>query len=104
MLINSSLSAETAAANFLNGRTANAGAAPGNPAAGNAAAPLDSSFSPGAAQGVSLAELDGELGVQNSADADQAGDCLRANIFSQAGTALSAQANQNPVTVLGLLL
>ena len=99
MLINTTLSPETAAQDLRNSRAADsspapAGAAPQTPGPDSALAlpqrppPLDE---------------DGVPAITDAAGADQVTEFFRANLLSQHGTALAAQANLNPEAVYNLL-
>jgi hypothetical protein len=99
MIINSSLPAESAAAGLRNSRATPAPAGSGNTASSQTA--------PGA-------DLDGTRQLRPAAqDEDWAGldpkaadvwtGFLQSNVLSQSGTALAAQANQDPDTVFTLL-
>jgi hypothetical protein len=104
MLINTSLSTEAAARDLQKSR----GADVSSTAAGDAAKTADSA--PGCSADATYepqARFSLENGVPeitDAAGADQATEFLRANLYSQPGTALAAQANANPESAYNLLI
>jgi hypothetical protein len=99
MLINTSLSPETAAQDLRNSR-----------ATGSSPAPVSAaSKTPGPdsaeerLQGLGLLDEDGIPAITSAAGADQVTEFFRANLLSQYTTALAAQANLNPESVCNLL-
>ena len=99
MLINTTLLAETAAGNLRNSRAADSSpapvsAAPNTPGPDSAAERL---------QGLAPLDEDGASAIADAAGADQVTGFFRANLLSQYGTALAAQANLNPDPVYNLL-
>jgi hypothetical protein len=99
MLINTSLSPETAARDLRNSRAAEASPAPAGAASPTTAADSAVRRLEGPAP---LAE-DGVAGITDAAGADQVTEFLRANLPSQPGPALAAQANLNPESAYHLL-
>ncbi|MGA3179225.1 MAG: hypothetical protein ABSF38_02650 [Verrucomicrobiota bacterium] len=99
MIINTSLPADSTAADLQNSRPAAASA--GSPNAGSPPAATDTTSD--RMRELSLAGQDGDWASQDIAAADRWTGFLRSNIPSRAGTALAAQANQNPETVFSLL-
>jgi hypothetical protein len=99
MLINTSLSPETTARDLRNNRAANASPAPAAAASPTTAADSAVRRLEGPA---SLVE-DGVSEITDAAGADQVTDFLRANLSSQPGLALTAQANLNPESAYHLL-
>jgi hypothetical protein len=99
MIIQSSLPADTTAADLLNSRSAGASAGlPNNTSSPNATDPGLNRM-----RELSLAGTDGDFAPGDSTSADGWTNFLRSNILSQGGTALAAQANQNPETAFSLL-
>jgi hypothetical protein len=99
MLINTSLSSETAAQDLRNSRAADsspapAGAAPKTPGPDSAVERL---------QRLAPLDEDAASAIADEAGADQVTGFFRANLPSQHGTALAAQANLNPESVYNLL-
>ena len=99
MLINTSLSPETAARDLRNSRAAAA-----SPAPAGAASPTTTP-APAVRQLDGPAPLaeDGAAAITDAAGADQVTEFLRANLPPQSGLALAAQANLNPETAYHLL-
>jgi hypothetical protein len=99
MLIHPTLSSETAVPDLRSSRAADsslapAGAAPATPGPDPATARL---------QELALLDADGVSPIADTAGADQVTAFFRANLFTQYGTALAAQANLNPDSVYNLL-
>jgi hypothetical protein len=99
MLINTSLSPETAAQDLRNSRAADSSAAPSSTAAPSS----QTDSSAWRLSGPSGMEEDKLPGINDAAGADQVMESYRANLLSQGGTAISAQANLNPDSVYNLL-
>jgi len=99
MLINTSLPPETAARDLRNSRAADSPPAPTGPATQTPVA--DSTL--GRLQGLVPLDEDGVPAITDAAGADQVTDFLRANLSSQPGLALTAQANLNPESAYHLL-
>lgn len=99
MLINPALSTETAVPDLRSSRAADPSPAPA------AAAPATPGPDPAAARLRELAVLDadGASAIADTAGADQVTAFFHANLLSQYGTALAAQANLNPDSVYNLL-
>lgn len=99
MLINPSLSPDPAAPDLRNSRTPDSSPAPAAPA------PKTPGADPILARLQGLAPLDeaGVPGITDAAGADQVTEFFRANLPSQHGPALAAQANLNPESVFNLL-
>jgi hypothetical protein len=98
MLINTSLSPETAAQDLRSSRPTGSSPAPASAAA----------QTPGpdsAVRRLPVAPLDeeGVSGINDAAGADQVTEFFRANLLSQYQPALAAQANLNPESVFNLL-
>jgi hypothetical protein len=99
MLINTTLSPETAARDLPNSRAADS-----SPAPSSAALPASrTDASAWRLPGPDALEADGLPAIPGAAGADEVMESFRANLLSQAGTALSAQANLNPDSVYNLL-
>jgi hypothetical protein len=100
MLINTSLSSETAAQNLRNSRAA-------EPSPVNADTAKQQSGADAALdmlQGrVPLAQ-ESVPGIADASDADQVTEFLRSSLLSQPGIALAAQANANPDSAYNLLI
>jgi len=99
MLINTSLPPETAARDLRNSRAADSPPAPTGPAPQTPGA--DSTL--GRLQGLVPLHEYGVPDITDAAGADQVTDYLRANLLSQPGAALAAQANANPESAYSLL-
>jgi hypothetical protein len=99
MLINTSLSTETAARDLRNSRAAEASPAPAG-AASQTPGP-DSALR--RLEGPAPLDEDGVSGITDAAGADQVTEFFRANLPSQPGLALAAQANLNPESAYHLL-
>jgi hypothetical protein len=100
MLINTSLSPETAARGLPNSRAADAppASAGASRQTSGAEAALDR------LQARFPLQDDGIPAIASAADADQVTEFLRANLLSQPGTALAAQSNPNPESAYNLLI
>jgi len=99
MLINTSLSPETAAQDLRNSRAA--GSAPALASATPKTPGLDSAIR--RLEGLAPLDEDAASRITDADGADQVTDFFRANLPSQHGPALAAQANLNPESVFSLL-
>jgi hypothetical protein len=99
MIINSTLPADSPAADLQNSRAASPTAGASN----NPATETSLDESPDRMRELSQTGLEGDWTTQDSAAADTWMNYLRSNIPSQGGSARAAQAGQNPETVLLLL-
>jgi hypothetical protein len=105
MLINTSLSPETAARDLQKSRGADASSTPAG-AAGQTTGG-DSTRSADAASGLQARfslEAAGVPEIPDESGADQVTQSLRADFLSQPGSALAAQANANPESAYSLLV
>jgi hypothetical protein len=99
MLINTSLSTETAARDLRNSRAADSTPAP----AGAALQPPGPDSAMGRLRGLAPLDEEGVSGITDASGADQAAGFIRANLSSQHGLALAAQANLDPESAYNLL-
>ena len=99
MLINTSLSPETAARDLRNSRAAEASPTP----AGAALQPSGADSDLGRLRGLAPLDEEGVSPITDPAGADQAAGFIRANLSSQHGLALAAQANLDPESAYNLL-
>jgi hypothetical protein len=105
MLINTSLSSETAARDLQKSRGTDSSSTPAG-AAGQTTGG-DSTRSADAASGLQgrfALDAAGVPEIPDESGADQVTEFLRSNLLSQPGTALAAQANVNPESAYSLLV